>query len=85
VSIRSKALLLRSHPSSGSSRPIGWTAEGDGTYGFVFMERCRVRILLEVTPRDPRDPDDAAPPRSSCIVKRSRDLGSATPTNVRIA
>jgi hypothetical protein len=33
----------------------GWNAEGDGAYGFVFMQRCRVRILLEVTPRDPRN------------------------------
>ncbi len=33
----------------------GWTAEGDGAYGFVFMRRGRTRILLEVTPRDPRD------------------------------
>jgi hypothetical protein len=33
----------------------GWNCEGEPTYGFVFMKRGLERILLEATPRDPRD------------------------------
>jgi hypothetical protein len=33
----------------------GWSAESEGSYGFVFVNRCGERMLLEVTPRDPHD------------------------------
>jgi len=33
----------------------GWSAETDGSYGFVFVRRGAARMLLEVTPRDPHD------------------------------
>ena len=33
----------------------GWSAESDGSYGFVFVRRGAERMLLEVTPRDPHD------------------------------
>jgi len=33
----------------------GWHCEGEPTYGFVFMKRGSERILVEATPRDPRD------------------------------
>jgi hypothetical protein len=33
----------------------GWRAEGEPSYGFVFMNRGRERILIEATPRDPLD------------------------------
>jgi hypothetical protein len=33
----------------------GWHREGEPTYGFVFMQRGRERILVEATPRDPQD------------------------------
>jgi hypothetical protein len=32
----------------------GWVADCTPRYGFVFMRRDGTRILIEVTPRDPR-------------------------------
>lgn len=50
-----------------SYRERGWIAEGAPTYGFVFMQRQGVRILLQATPRDPAGerPQGFNPYRSS--------------------
>jgi hypothetical protein len=55
----------RIDPAIGASRALeiyiakfeteGWHCEGEPTYGFVFMNRGRERILIEATPRDPGD------------------------------
>ena len=52
-------------PSVGAARALGdfitrfeadgWQGESDARYGFTFMHRGGMRILVEATPRDPWD------------------------------